>query len=285
MALYPYIWDKWRGAQALEAVDLVALGGNGSAMSISVANIYRYPVKGLTPEGLDSVALSDGQALPGDRHYAMTLGTTQTDGRIIAWMEKTHFLSLLGHEKLAKLKTTFDPEAGILTIKRRGRSVAKGDITTPVGRAMIEEFFAAYMGDEAKGRPKLVEAEAEATLSDHRNAVVSFINLASVMDLQRVTGADIDPLRFRGNFYLDGLEAWEEFQWVGKEITVGGARLSITKRIDRCGATSVNPQTGERDLNLVKDLQRGFGHIDMGVYGRVIGGGQVNAGDELIPPA
>jgi len=254
-------------------------------MSIRVANIYRYPVKGLTPEGLDSVALSNGQALPGDRQYAMTPGTTQTDGRIIAWMEKTFFLSLLGHEKLAKLKTAFDPEAGILTIERQGRPVAKGDITTPVGRAMIEEFFAAYMGDEAKGRPKLVEAEADGTLSDHRNAVVSIINLASVKDLQRVTGADIDPLRFRGNFYLDGLEAWEEFQWVDKEITVGGARLSITKRIDRCGATSVNPGTGERDLNLVKDLQRGFGHIDMGVYGRVIGGGQVNAGDELTPPA
>jgi len=254
-------------------------------MSINVTKIYRYPVKGLTPEALDGVALAEGQAIPGDRHYAMALGTTKIDGRIISWMEKTFFLSLMGNEKLAKLKTALDPEAGILTIERKGRPVAKGDITTPVGRAMIEEFFAAYMGEEAKGRPKLVQAEAEGTLSDHRNAVVSFINLASVKDLQRVTGADIDPLRFRGNFYLEGLEAWEEFQWVGKEITLGGARLSITKRINRCGATNVDPGTGERDLNLAKDLQRGFGHIDMGVYGRVIQPGQVNAGDNLTPPA
>ncbi len=254
-------------------------------MTIEVAEIYRYPVKGLTGEALESVALTEGQALPGDRRFALTLGTTPTDGQTIEWMEKTFFLTVMRHEKVAKLRTAFDPEAGILTIERQGRSVAKGDITTPVGRAMIEEFFAAYMGDEARGRPKLVQAEAAGTLSDHPNAVVSIINLASVKDLERVTGADIHPLRFRGNFYLEGLDPWEEFQWLDKEVSLGGAGLSITNRIDRCAATNVDPETGERDLNLVKDLQRGFGHIDMGVYGRVIRAGSVNTGDELTPPA
>lgn len=253
-------------------------------MTIRVTNIYRYPVKGLTAECLESVALAEGMALPGDRLFAMTLGTTPTDGPTMGWMEKTFFLSLMRNEKLVKLDTAFDPESGILTIERQGRHVAKGDITTPVGRAMIEEFFAAYMGEEARGRPKLVRAEPDRTLSDHRNAVVSIINLASVKDLERVTGAAIDPHRFRGNFYLDGLEPWEEFQWVDKEVTLGGAGLTITKRIDRCAAINVNQETGERDLNLVKDLQRGFGHIDMGVYGRVIRPGDVNAGDELVPP-
>ena len=156
-------------------------------MTIEVAEIYRYPVKGLTGEALESVALTEGQALPGDRRFALTLGTTPTDGQTIEWMEKTFFLTVMRHEKVAKLRTVFDPEAGILTIERQGRPVAKGDITTPVGRAMIEEFFAAYMGDEARGRPKLVQAETDQTLSDHPNAVVSIINLASVRDLERVT--------------------------------------------------------------------------------------------------
>ena len=250
-------------------------------MTITVAKIYRYPVKGLSPEIMESVILGEGLALPGDRRFAMTLGTTPTDGPTIGWREKTFFLMLMRNEKLAKLKTAFDPEGGILVIERGGKPVAKGNITTPVGRAMIEEFFADYMGDEARGRPKLVEAEPARTLSDHRNAVVSFINPASVKDLERVTGAAIDPLRFRGNVYLDGLEPWQEFQWLDRKISLGGATLTVTARIDRCAATSVDPQTGERDLNLVKDLQRGFGHIDMGVYATVTTGGDIATSDSL----
>lgn len=250
-------------------------------MTITIAKICRFPVKGLSPEALESVTLSEGRELPQDRRFALTPGTTSIDGSTIPWMPKTSFLSLLKHEKLAKLTTRFDDATATLSIERGGKPVAKGNITTTVGRAMIEEFFAAYMGKDARGRPKLVESEPNVTLSDHRNAVVSLINLASVKDLERVTGAAIDPLRFRGNIYLDGVDPWAEFDWIGQPITLGKAKLTVTQRIDRCGATSVDPETGQRDLNLIKDLQRGFGHIDMGVYAAVATGGDITTGDHL----
>ena len=253
-------------------------------MTVTAAKICRYPLKGLSAEVLDSVSLSPGRGFPSDRRFALTLGTTSVSGPTTEWMPKTSFLSLLRHEKLARLNTRFDGETGILAIERKGKPVAKGDITTTVGRAMIEEFFAAYMGEAACGRPKLVEAEADAMLSDHPNIVVSIINLGSVKDLERVTGAVIDPIRFRANVYLDGLEPWAEFDWVGKDIRLGAAGLSVTARIDRCGATNVDPETGERDLNLPKDLQRGFGHTDMGIYATVTAAGDLAPGDELIPP-
>ena len=253
-------------------------------MTVTAAKICRYPLKGLSMEVLDSVSLSPGRGIPSDRRFALTLGTTPVSGPTTQWMPKTSFLSLLRHEKLAKLNTRFDDATGILAIERNDKPVAKGDISTTVGRAMIEEFFAAYMGEAARGRPKLVEAEAGAMLSDHRDIVVSLINLSSVKDLERVTGAAIDPIRFRANVYLDGLEPWAEFDWVGKNIRLGSAGLSVTQRIDRCGATNVDPETGERDLNLPKDLQRGFGHTDMGIYAAVTGAGNVASGDKLIPP-
>jgi len=253
-------------------------------MTVTAAKLCRYPLKGLSADVLDSVSLSPGRGFPSDRHFALTLGTTPVDGPTMAWIPKGGFLGLDRHEKLAKLTTRFDDASGILSIERKGRPVAKGDVTTPVGRAMIEEFFAAYMGEAARGQPKLVEAEPDAMLSDHKDIVVSLINLASIKDLERVTGAAIDPLRFRGNVYLDGLEPWAEFDWVGKDIRLGGAGLRVTERIDRCGATNVDPETGERDLNLPKDLQRGFGHIDMGIYAAVIAAGDVATGDTLIPP-
>ncbi|NQU60183.1 MAG: MOSC domain-containing protein [Rhodospirillales bacterium] len=252
-------------------------------MTVTITQIYRYPVKGLSPEALETVDLAPGRGLPDDRRFALTLGTTRVDGPTIAWMDKTNFLSLLRHEKLAKLKTKFDGDTGVLEILRGGKAIAKGNITTPVGRAMVEEFFAAFMGEAALGRPKLVEAENSGTLSDHSNPVVSLINLASVKDLERVTGATVNPLRFRGNVYLEGLEPWAEFGWVDKEITLGGATLKITKRIDRCTATNVDPQTAVRDLSIPKDLYRGFGHIDMGVYASTTTAGTIKSGDICTP--
>lgn len=251
------------------------------AMTVTVAQIRRYPLKGLTAETLEDVDLSPGETLPHDRRFALALGSTPVDGPRIGWLPKTSFLSLVNQEKLAKLRTRFEPEGNILTVERGGKQVARGDVTTPVGRAMIEEFFAAFMGEAARGRPKLVEAAQGDVLSNHSNAVISIINLASVKDLERVAGKPINPARFRGNIYLEGLDPWAEFDWIGKEIAIGGARLEITQRIERCAATNVDPETAERDLNIPKDLQRGFGHVDMGVYGRVTGGGRVAAGDRL----
>ena len=250
-------------------------------MTITLEKIYRYPVKGLTAELLPATTLTPGRGLASDRRFALTLGTTPVDGPTMPWMSKSAFLTLMRHEKLAKLTTRFDETTGILSIERGGKPVAKGNITTPVGRAMIEEFFAAFMAADARGRPKLVEAEPDAMLSDIPDGVLSIINLASVRDLERVTGSEIDPLRFRANVYLDGLDPWAEFDWVAKDITLGTAALNVTKRIDRCAATHVNPETGERDLKLLKDLKRGFGHIDMGIYAAVTGPGEIATGDEL----
>ncbi len=253
-------------------------------MTVTVAKICRYPVKGLSPESLDAVELTEGKGVAHDRRFALTLGTTPVDGNKSPWMPKTNFLSLMRHEKLAMLKTTFDSESGVLVIARGGKQVAKGDVTTTVGRAMVEEFFAAYMGEDARGRPKLVEAETGGVLSDVPTAMISLINLASVRDLERVTGKPIDPLRFRANIYLDGLDPWAEFDWVGSDISLGGASLSVEQRNQRCAATGVDPDTGERDLNLPKDLQRGFGHADMGVYAAVTAPGRVALGDPIGIP-
>ena len=256
-------------------------GAISALMIIKVKNIYRYPVKGLTAESLSKAALKPGQGLKSDRRFALTLGTTPNTGPTMAWMPKTAFLSLMKNEKLAKLTASFNDKTGILNIERKERIVAKGNITKPVGRAMIEDFFSAYMRSEAQGRPKLVECEPNSTLSDHSNAVISIINLASVYDLERVAGVKINPIRFRANIFTDGILAWDELNWIGRKIQLGSATLKITKCINRCPAINVNPDNGDRDLNLIKNLKRGFKHINMGVFATVIKAGHVAIDDRL----
>ncbi len=252
-------------------------------MSAKIEKIYRHPLKGLTPEPLESAILTPGEAIPHDRRFAIALASTVTDGAISEWMAKTHFLMLMRDEKLAQLETSFDDGTTTLTVSRRGRQVARGDLSQAIGRTMLEDFFDAFMGNSARGGLKIVEATPGHTLSDHANPVISILNLASIRDMTRVVRQELDPRRFRGNLLIDGIEPWEEFTWVGRDIAIGDATLSVTARIDRCGATNVNPETAERDLNIPKALQMGYRHIDCGVYARVAKGGSISLGDEVVP--
>lgn len=250
-------------------------------MPMTLRDICRYPVKGLSPERLKSVELTVDRMIPHDRHYAMALGSTPVSGAFAEWMPKSSFLCLMRNEKLAQLEAQFDEATQTLTILRNGHPVARGQLSQKIGRTMIEDFFAAFMKDEARGRPKLVEAAPGHVLSDHKNPVISIINSNSLADMARVVGTDINVQRFRGNFLIDGIEAWQEFELCGKRLGIGNATLEVTKRIDRCAATNVNPLTAERDLNIPKDLQRGYGHIDCGVYARVVKDGTVKVGDTI----
>lgn len=253
------------------------------AMPATVVAIHRYPVKGLSHQPLDRAALKAGEMLPFDRAYALALGSTVFDPNQPEWMPKTNFLMLQRDEKLAALQTDFDPATQTLTVSRGGRPVAKGKLDDPMGKAVIEQFFAAYMGEAARGQPKLVAAPGH-NFSDYRMKVVSIINLASVKDLERVVGAPVDPLRFRGNLLVEGLPAWQEFQWIGKEFRIGDVPVRTVKRIQRCAATSVNPETAKRDINVVQSLVRGYGHPDMGIYVEVLADGTIAPGAVLTPP-
>ncbi|MEE8443989.1 MAG: MOSC domain-containing protein, partial [Alphaproteobacteria bacterium] len=134
-----------------------------------------------------------------------------------------------------------------------------------------------------RGNPRIVEAPG-AVLSDVGEKVVSIINLASVQDIERVVRAPVDPLRFRGNVLIEGAAAWAEARWVGREITLGGVRLSVTKVIERCAAIEVDPRTAKRDTHLLRPMQQGFGHIDCGIYARVLSDGKLSVGDAVGPP-
>ena len=237
-------------------------------MSGRLARIYRYPVKGLSAEPLARVALAPGEALPHDRRFALAHGATGFDGAP-HWLPRNNFLMLARNARLAALETRFDPHTEVLTVSRHGRVVARGKATDRTGRAVLEAFFAAYLGNETRGPPRLVEAAGQ-PFSDSPEARLSLINLASLGELTRVAGTPVAPLRFRGNLYLDGVPPWQEFTWIGRELAIGAARLRIVERIERCAATNVNPETGARDRNLPLALRKGFGHTDMGVYAEVV---------------
>lgn len=242
--------------------------------------IYRYPVKGLSPDRLGHVALSSGQTLPADRLYAIENGPSGFDPATPAYFPKTQFLMLMRNERLAALRTRFDEAAHVLTIAHDGTVAARGDLRTPEGRAAIEAFFARYCADDLRGPPKVLTGPGH-SFSDVARKVVSIINLASVAALADVIGRPVDPLRFRANLYVSGWPAWHEFTVLDRELAIGAVRLKPVKRIVRCAATNVDPASAARDMEIPKTLMQAYGHADCGIYVDVIAGGTIREGDTL----
>jgi uncharacterized protein YcbX len=245
-----------------------------------VQAIYRYPVKGLSPERLARVTLSPGATLPADRLYAIENGPSGFDPLAPQYFPKQRFLMLMRNERLAALDTHFSDATHTLTVRLNGKEAARGDLRTAEGRAAIEAFFAQYSADELRGPPKVLHGDGH-SFSDVAAKVVSIINLASVAAIENAVGAPIDPLRFRANLYVEGWPAWAEFDLLDKTIAIGDAKLKVIKRIVRCAATNVEPQTGIRDMEIPKTLMQAFGHMDCGIYAQVIEGGTVAPGDAI----
>jgi uncharacterized protein len=252
-------------------------------MMATIQSIYRYPVKGLSPERLPRVELRPGQTLPADRLYAIENGPSGFDPAAPAYFPKQRFLMLMRNERLAALETRYHDASHTLSIMQNGIEAVRDDLATPQGRAAIEQFFATYCADELNGPPKVLQADGH-SFSDVAAKVVSIINLASVAAIENAVSAPVDPLRFRGNVYVSGWPAWHEFDLVGKTIAAGPTRLKIVKRIVRCAATNVEPGTGIRDLQIPKTLMQAFGHMDCGIYAEIVTGGEIAPGDAVIEP-
>jgi MOSC domain-containing protein len=251
-----------------------------SAQPAQIASLYRYPVKGLSPESLPRVVLGVGQTLPADRRYAIENGPSGFDPALPVWMPKTYFLMLMRNERLARLQTHFDDLSNFLTIREAGKVAARGNLETSEGRAAIEAFFATNFADELKGPPKVISSNGH-SFSDVAKKVVSIINLGSVAAIENIVDLPVHPLRFRANLYVSGWPAWHEFALLGQTLAIGDARLRIVKRIVRCAAVNVDPQTGTRDLDIPPTLMRHLGHAECGVYAEVIAAGTIGVGDAI----
>lgn len=249
---------------------------------ITVTGLYRYPVKGLSPQALPHVRLEQGETMPFDRAWAIENGPGRFDPDAPRHLPKAAFLMLMRDERLATLQTSFDEATQSLTIARGGKQVSRGDLTTRTGRSIIEQFLAAYMKDSLRGPPRIVSASGH-SFSDIAAKRVHIINLATLADLEREIGRKLNPLRFRPNIIVSGPAPWAEFGWIGQELRIGtgGVRLEITDRVDRCAATNVDPETGARDADIPARLERQWGHRDFGVYAKVTARGVLTCGDTV----
>ena len=248
-----------------------------------VEHLYRYPVKGLTPEALDEIAVEAGQCIPHDRRFALAQGDAPFDPSQPEFLPKQNFACMMAHPSVVLIRAGFDAHDRALSLAAPGHPPMIADPTTPTGRAALGAWLTAFLGPEARDTPIFHDVPGH-NFTDQVKKGISLINLASLHDFEKKIGRRLDPLRFRANVYFSGLPAWQEFSWIGQDVLLGSARLNVFKVTVRCPATKVNLETGERDCDVPALLFEHYGHRDLGVHAEVTESGHFAIGDSLEVP-
>ncbi|WP_373355681.1 MOSC domain-containing protein [Pseudoroseicyclus sp. CXY001] len=244
----------------------------------SLAGIVRHPIKAIGTETLRATRLTAGEALPFDRHWAVAHEAARfAERELDGWQPKRNFIRGAASSQLMAIKARMEgsqlvlshPTAGELTIDPESDSVQLTRWLAP-------------LWPENRPAPRSIERNPNGPLADTPAPYVSLLSTASNAALGESMGARLDMHRWRGNLWVDGWAPWAEFDLIGQELQVGGARLRVEERITRCEATMGNPETGEKDLDTLGGLDA-FGHRDFGVFCTVISSGDIALGDAVGP--
>jgi len=235
--------------------------------------LFRFPVKGLPGESIASAPVKAGGGVLGDRSVAFSNGTVEVvDGQ---WSSCLSFTILKNNKNLQKWSVKSEPP--LITVAAPSEATGEPvtfDSSKADGRDVLREYLSEHLPAQGSYRREVVATDNG--MFDSQLSGISIINPNTVKQLSEASGIKLDPRRYRGNILVGDLPAFAEFGLIGKVLQIGDVRIAITKSIERCSATSVNPETTEVDTNGPRLLASHFGHLHCGIYGTVLSSGTLN---------
>lgn len=256
----------------------------------TVTALFRYPVKGFTPEPMTALTVLPGGRVAGDRVLNFRFADAPVGDT--EWCRKYHGVVLANTPGLARLNVRFDERAQRLCVQAGDRVLAE-EALDAAGRGRLIAALTAYvqslevnpLRDQPSHLPlKLVGDGVTPRYQDNEGGQVTLHSRASVASAGAALGdADLDQRRFRHNIVIDGVDAWEEQTWVGKGLRVGGVVFEALVPKVRCLATHANPLTGERDLQVMQLLVQKFAQQQptFGIGMLSAAGGEIRVGDAV----
>ncbi|MDF1728254.1 MAG: MOSC domain-containing protein [Sulfitobacter sp.] len=246
---------------------------------MQVAALWRHPIKSHGRQRIAEVTLTERQTMPWDRTWAVTHEASKAQAEGTEWVSCYNFMIGTRLPALAGLWADLDEQARRITLTHNDLGSLTFQPDTAEGEAAFLDWIAPLSPENRAGPTGLVSAGARG-MTDSAYPSLSIMTLASHEAVAEALGKPLETERWRGNIWLAGASAWEEFGWLGREIEIGAARLSLQEPIKRCAHTQANPHTGQRDADTLATLEQTFGHTDFGIYARVTRSGAVREGDE-----
>ena len=230
---------------------------------------WRHPIKAHGREALQAVSLIAGHTMPGDRVWAVAHEGSKADGS--EWVPCANFNRVSKVPQLMAMHARLNDETGIVTLTHHQLGEFSFD---PDGDATGFLAWVQPIMPTDRAASKRIIKVPNRGMTDSDFPSVTLCNIASHRDVERKMGMDLSPLRWRGNIWMDGVEAWDEFNWMDRDVRIGEAILRIRERTDRCPSTKSNPVTGVHDAETLCALDS-FGHRDFSVRAEVIQGGRI----------
>jgi len=184
-----------------------------------VAEIWRHPIKSHSRERIDQAELTQGKGLPWDRRWAVAHERSCFDVDRPRWQPSNEFSIGTKSPRLQAINCYTDPAYRTLTLSHPDRP----DLTiNPDDDGDAGEFIQWVMRISNGGKylpARLVRAEQAMHDTDYPS--ISLINMASHRALEAFMGQSLNPMRWRGNLLVEGLQPWAERIWIGKTIRIG----------------------------------------------------------------
>ena len=259
-------------------------------MSISISSINYCPVKSISFQTLQSCEIRKNIGIVGDRIFAFSKSLDQNQAKLFEQkLEERRgkwnkILTLKNSPSLNKYNFLFDKDRLTLTqndnqiLTINSEESAEYELLSNKILELEKSLQKPLFLMKNKEVPFFDTSISNKTVLTHS---ISLINIKSIEDFGNKTSQEIETQRFRGNIYIDGIEAWEERNWIGKIIKINEISFKVEKNIPRCVAINLKPNTDDNSSNLLQSLKKSYNHFDMGIYLTALGDGKIDIGDKI----
>ena len=255
-------------------------------MNCSISSIHYCPVKSLSFQNIKSCIIKKNLGMLNDRVFAFSRSVDYEKAKSIqlnpSERKLNYFLTLKNSPVLNKYNFIYDNNKLTLTI--HNKKLISILANNPEQVSLLSN--------------KLIELESSITKpifllnnndfpfydTSNSNKVfnsISLINLNSIADFEKKINQKIEFQRFRGNFYVDGIQAWEENNWINKIIKINNFSFKVEKNISRCVAINLKPKSDDNSLNLLQSLKKTYNHFNMGIFLTALDDGKIDVGDKV----
>ena len=259
-------------------------------MSASISSINYCPVKSVSFQNINNCEIKKNIGIVGDRIFAFSKGLELDESKLFEknlearrgkWNK---IFTLKNSPQLNKYNFLFESDK--LTLTQNGNEIFTINSNVRDEYQLLSNKILEI--EKSLQKPMFLMKNKDIPFFDTSisnktvlNHSISLINTKSIEDFKNKINQEIEAQRFRGNIFIDGIEAWEERNWIGKIIKINDISFKVEKNIPRCVAINLKPYTDDNSLNLLQSLKKTYNHFDMGIYLTALDDGQVNIGDKV----
>ncbi len=255
-------------------------------MNCSISSIHYCPVKSLSFQSIKSCIIKKNLGMLNDRVFAFSRSVDYEKAKLIQInpneRKLNYFLTLKNSSVLNKYNFIYDNDKLTLTI--HNKELISILANNPEQVSLLSNKLIELESSLLKPIFLLNNNDFPFYDTSNSNKVLnsmSLINLNSIADFEKKINQKVEFQRFRGNFYVDGIQAWEECNWINKIIKINNIYFKVEKNIPRCVAINLKPKTDDNTLNLLKSLKKTYNHFDMGIYLTALSDGKIDVGDKV----